>query len=86
MLETKILSTVSLAGRCNQMVNGIVSNDFEVFVMSPGERPHEEMMVDLDGSGDEVHGTPGEVGRAKVVLCTGEPGLTKRVQLGTGRR
>ena len=86
ILEIKILSTVSLARCLNQMINGVISGDFGVFVVRPGERFHEETMVNLDGSGDEVHGMRGEIGRAKVVLCTGELGLTSRVQLGTGRR
>lgn len=76
MFETNILSAVSLAERLNQMIGGVISGDFEVFIVRPSTTFHEEMMQeDMDGSG---------TGKAQTVLCTSELGLTKRVQLGMG--
>ncbi|KAF8552290.1 hypothetical protein OG21DRAFT_1511663 [Imleria badia] len=83
MFENKILTAVSLAGRLNQMIGGVVSGDFEVFVVRPGETFQGGYMEeDTDGSGNGLQGTP----TAKTVLCTSELGLTKRVQLGTGEK
>lgn len=83
-LEKKILSAVTLAGRLNQMIGEVVSGDFEVFVVRPGEKFHEGRMEDIDDSANGVPGTPG--GTPQTVLCTSELGLTKRIQLGTGER
>ena len=86
MFEKKILTAVSLAVRLNQMIGGVVSGDFEVFVVRPGEMFQGGMMEeDTDGSGDGVQGTPGETETAQTVLCTSEFGLTKWVQLGAGK-
>ena len=87
MFEKKILTAVSLAVRLNQMIGGVVSGDFELFVVPPGETFHGGTMVeDTDGSGDGVQGTPDGTEAAQTVLCASEFGLTKLVQLGTGEK
>lgn len=87
MFGNKILSAVSLAGRLNEMIGGVISGDFEVFIVRPGETFHGGIMEeDIDGSGEEVQGTPSGTGTAQTVLCTSELGLTKRIQLGTGKK
>lgn len=82
MFENKISSVVSLAGRLNQMISGVISGDFEVFVVQPGETFRSEIMDDMDDS----EGTQGGTGTAQAILCTSEMGLAKRVQLGTGKK
>jgi hypothetical protein len=89
MFQKKILAAVSLGVRLNQMIGGVVSGDFEVFVVRPGEMFHGGMMEeDTDGSGDgpPVQGTAGGTETVQTVLCTSEFGLTKWVQLGTGEK
>ena len=87
MFEDKILTAVSLAGRLNQMTNGVVSGDFEVLVVRPGETFHcETMEEESDGNGGGVQVTSDGAETSQTVLCTSELGLTKRVQLGTGEK
>lgn len=83
MFENKILSAVLLAGRLNQMISGVTSGDFEVFVVRPGETFHWGIMEeDMNGSGEMQDGT----GTPQAVLCTSEIGLIKRVQPGTAEK
>ena len=71
MFEKKVLTAVSLAVRLSQMIGGVVSGDFEVFVVRPGETFHGGIMEeDTDGSEDGVQGTPGGTETAQTVLCT----------------
>lgn len=65
------------------MIGGVISGDFEVFFVRPGETFHWGIMEeDTDGSGEMQGGT----GTPQAVLCTSEMGLIKRVQPGTGEK
>ncbi|KAG9313674.1 hypothetical protein JVU11DRAFT_6019 [Chiua virens] len=80
MFKAKILSAVVLAGRLNQLVAGVLSGDFEVFVVQPGESFQAGIMDEVtDGSRDEVQ----DSGKGQTVVCTNELGLVKWVEIGT---
>ena len=87
MFEAKILIAISLAGRLNQMIGSVVSGNFEVFVMQPGEKFHEEIMEqDSDDDGGAARGTSSGTKTAQTILCTSELGLTKLLQLAMGEK
>ena len=87
MFENKISTVVSLACQLNQMMNEVVSGDFEALVVRPGETFHcETMKEESDGSGGGVQATSDGAETSQTVLCTSELGLTKRIQLGTGEK
>lgn len=73
--EEKIVLLVELAGRLNRMLDEVISSDFEVLVVRPGEKFDDKRMEDADGG-------PAGVEEASV-LCTTHLGLIKRIPVGT---
>lgn len=66
---------VNLAGRLNKMFDEVISSDFEVFVVRPGEKFDGKKMEDTDGIQAGIQETP--------ALCTTHLGLIKRIPVGT---
>jgi len=66
------------------MIGEVVSGNFKVFIVRPGDTFHGGTMEDIDNSTADVPGMSG--GTPQTVLCVSELGLTKRIQLGTGER
>jgi len=71
----KILSIISHAGKFRDMVSGMISGDFEVFMVQPGATFDGESMVDMN----EDPGTRRGTGAAQIVLCGSRVGLRKRM-------
>ncbi|KAF8552292.1 hypothetical protein OG21DRAFT_1416382 [Imleria badia] len=71
----KITSLVELAGRLGKMFDEVISSDFEVFIVRPGEKFDDKMMEDMDGDQAGIQEGP--------VLCTTHLGLIKRMPMGT---
>ena len=68
-------------------MNRVVSGDFGVLVVRPGEMFRcETMEEESDGSGGGVQVALDGAETSQTVLCTSELGLTKWVQLGTGEK
>ena len=57
------------------MVSGMISGDFEVFAVQPGETFNRESMVDMNE--DQV--TPRGLGATQIVLCVSRMGLKKKM-------
>lgn len=73
--EEKIASLVELAGRLNRMFDEVISGDFEVVVVRPGEKFDGKKMEDADDGPAGIEKAP--------VLCTTHLGLLKRIPVGT---
>lgn len=73
--EGKITLLVELAGRLNKLFDDVISSDFEVFTICPGEKFESKKMEDPDGDQVGVQEGP--------VLCATQLGLIKRIPMGT---
>ncbi|KAG8215930.1 hypothetical protein J3R82DRAFT_7904 [Butyriboletus roseoflavus] len=76
----KVSSIISIAGQFSKMIGGMVSADFEVLAVGPMET-FEERTMEKDG-GD---GKAGATASGHKVLCATNLGMTKRVQLASGK-
>ena len=72
--EEKVSLLIELAGRLSKMFDEVISSDFEVFIVKPGEKFQPKMMEDADDDQTTVEEAP--------VLCTTQIGLRKWVPLG----
>ncbi|KAG9313678.1 hypothetical protein JVU11DRAFT_6023 [Chiua virens] len=70
----KIVSLVELAGRLNKIFDDVISSDYEIFIVQPGEKFVDNIMEDTDGGQVVVEGK---------VLCATHLGLSKQVPVGT---
>ena len=73
--KQKIALLVELAVRLNKLFDEIISSDFEILVVQPGEKFESKNMEDTDGDQAGVQGAS--------VLCATHLGLIKRVPVGT---
>lgn len=72
--KEKITLLVELAWRLNKLFDDVISGDFEVFIVRPGEKFEEEDMEDTDGDQTGIQDGP--------VLCATHLGLIKQIPVG----
>lgn len=73
----KILSIISHAGRFGDLTSGMISGDFEVFVVQPGTTFDAESMVDMNN--DKTASRRMGAAQTTSVLCASRVGLRKRM-------
>ncbi|KAI9569171.1 hypothetical protein HD554DRAFT_2020913 [Boletus coccyginus] len=73
--EQKIALLVELAGRLNKLFDEVISSDFEILVVRPGEKFESKNMEDTDSDQAGLQDAS--------VLCATHLGLIKRVPVGT---
>lgn len=82
----KVSSIISIAGQFSKMIGEVVSADFEVLAVRPSEMFKESTMEeDLDDY-DKGQGMAGGTATGQKVLCSAQLGMTKRMQLESGKR
>ena len=71
----KVSTIVSHAGTFVNMISGVISGDFETFVVQSGARFDRESMVDMNAGEVALRRT----GEDQTVLCVSRVGLRKRM-------
>lgn len=78
--EDRVSFILSTAGKFSKIVGEVVSADFRVFAVHPVETFEETTMEDVDDD-DKDRTTTGQK-----VLCSTHLGLTKRMQVESGKK